>query len=172
MCRRSSGAWSPSRLACWSGWSLARSLICSICLVLALSTPAWSETSPPSEPDWLELTRYLDVIDSGLSMTENASDEIENSQQQREQLLTETERRLSERKFFLSQREVLLSEREQGLSEREQDLQQRESSYDAMQASLDAASEKISQQRTKSLFLIASALLVGGLTGWVLSDVF
>ena len=166
MCRRSSGVLRRSSLVWWWGRCSVRGSTCLICLVLALSTPVWSETSPPSEPDWPELMTYLDVIDSGLSMTESASSEIETSQQQREQLLIETEQSLDEREDSLSQREVLLDEREQGLNGQEQDLQQRESSYGDMQMSLDAANERLDEQKIRKWFFIAGAGVVFGYLGY------
>jgi len=109
---------------------------------------------------------YLNEIDSGLSMTESASDEIKTSQQQREQLLIETEQSLDGREISLSQREVLLSERERGLSEQEQDLQQRESSYDDMQMSLDAANKEIDQQKIRKWLFVIGVGVVSGYLGY------
>ena len=166
MCKISSGVWLPLSLVYWLGWRSVRNLICLICLVSVLSIPVWSETSPPSEPDWAELTTYLDVIDSGLNMTESASDEIETSQQQREQLLIETEQSLDGRETSLSQREVLLDEREQGLNEQEQDLQGRESLYGVMQTDLDTATTEIRRQKIKTGFYVILAVIVAGAAGY------
>ena len=169
MCKRSSGVSRRLLLACWSGLRLARSLICLICLVLVLLVPVWSETSPLLEPDWPELTTYLDEIDSGLSMTESASDEIETSQQQREQLLIETEQSLDGRENFLNQKKLLLDEREQGLNEQELDLRQRESLYSGMQVDLDAANEKLDEQKIRKWFFIVGVGVVSGYLGYRVS---
>ena len=160
------GCWLSLRSVCWPGRFLVRNLICLICLVSVLSIPVWSETSPPSEPDWPELTTYLDVIDSGLNMTESASDEIETSQQQREQLLIETEQSLDGRENSLSQREVLLDEREQGLNEQEQDLQERESLYGVMQTDLDTATTEIRRQKIKTVIYVTLAIVAAGAAGY------
>ena len=166
MCLKSSGVCLPLSLVCWSGWRSVRNLICLICLVSVLSIPVWSETSPLSEPDWPELTTYLNEIASGLNMTESASDEIETSQQQREQLLIETEQSLDGRENSLSQREMLLDEREQGLNEQEQDLQQRESLYSGIQTDLDAANTEIRRQKIRSVVWLILAAVAAGVTGY------
>lgn len=147
------------RSASWSVRLSARSSICLICLVSVLVLPAWSAPSEDLEPDWPELMRALNEIDSGLQMTEQPLSEIgsyfksesDRLQQEKAELQNETER--------LQREKNSLDERERELNGREQGLQERESLYSDMQMDLDAANK--AKWRGRVL-----ALIIAGVASW------
>ena len=160
------GFWLRFSLVSWWAHLLVRGSIFLICLVLALPLPVWSGALEDSEPDWPELTDYLNEIDAGLNMIDLPLSEIENNLTEREQNLSEREAASLQKERELNETELRLQEREQGLNAREQDLQGRESLYNGMQVDLDAATIALGKAKTRGLVIAILLGIAAGAAGY------